>query len=328
VKVLCGDIGGTNTRLAIFDVGRGVPEILEEKFFRSRDYSSLEDIVKQFLTSKTFSLECACLGIAGPVRNGRCETTNLPWVVEIAHFAESMNMRNVYLINDLQANSYGILMLDEDDFLILNKGNGDRKANAAVISAGTGLGEAGLYWDGQQYHPFASEGGHCNFGPGDELQTALLNFLLKKYGHASWERVLSGPGFLNIYEFLCGYRSVSPSEKLWNRMKNEDPAAVVTQAGLSGDCLICAEALEIFTYLYGAEAGDLALKVMATSGVFIGGGIAPKIIEKLKAPHFMKGFLNKGRMLKVMRDIPVKVILNDQTALLGTAQYAKLMMKY
>jgi len=326
VKVLCGDIGGTNTRLALFEVTEGTLNIYEEGSFRSQDSSSFEEIIEQFLEEKKVVCEQACFGIAGPVKDGRCETTNLPWVIEASKLAARTHIPYVHLLNDLQANAYGISTLKKDDFIILNEGKSEAKGNLAIISAGTGLGEAGLYWDGKQHHPFACEGGHGNFGPGNELQVALLNFLFNQYGHVSWERVLSGPGFLNIYEFLCEYRSVSPSNELKEQMQKADPAAVVTKAGLSGECKICAEALDVFACLYGAEAGDLALKIMATGGVYIGGGIAPKIIEKLKGPYFMEGFLNKGRMKDLLKEIPIKVVLNDQTALLGAAQYVKTIM--
>jgi len=326
MKVLCGDIGGTNTRLALFEVNETTLNTLEEGCFESQNFSSLEDIVGQFLDEKKLYCEWACFGVAGPVKDERCETTNLPWVVEVSRLTSRIQTKEVYLLNDLQANAYGISALKEDDFVILNEGKSEAKGNLAIISAGTGLGEAGLYWDGKQHHPFACEGGHGSFGPGNKLQVDLLNYLFKRFDHVSWERVLSGPGFLNIYEFLCEYRSVSSSSDLKEQMKKGDPAAVVTKAGLSGECKICAEALEVFACLYGAEAGDLALKIMATGGVYIGGGIAPKIIEKLKGPYFMEGFLNKGRMKDLLKEIPIKVVLNDQTALLGTAQYVKTIM--
>jgi len=328
MKVLCGDIGGTNTRLALFEVAGTVLEILEEETYKSRESPSLEIIVSEFLQKRRISAPLpGCFGIAGPIKEGICQATNLPWVVQLSKLVFELQTERVYLLNDLQANAYGILALHEDDFVVLNPGNSAAKGNAAVISAGTGLGEAGLYWDGIQYRPFACEGGHASFSPGNELQVGLLRFLFKRFGHVSWERVISGQGFLNIYEFLCEYRNFTPSKRLVDEMQKGDPAAVVTKEGFSGRCQVCGEALDIFACLYGAEAGNLALKIMATGGVYIGGGIAPKIIEKLRGPHFMEGFLKKGRMQDLLEGIPVKVILNDQAALFGTAQYMRTVMK-
>jgi glucokinase (EC 2.7.1.2) len=297
MKVLCGDIGGTNTRLALFEVAETVLEILEEETYKSLEYPSLEIIVSEFLQKRRISSPLpGCFGIAGPIKNGICQTTNLPWVIRLSKLVSELQTERVYLLNDLQANAYGILALKENDFVVLNKGDSEARGNASVISAGTGLGEAGLYWDGMRHHPFACEGGHGSFSPGNELQVGLLKFLFKRFSHVSWERVLSGPGLLNLYEFLCEYRNFTPSKRLVDEMQKGDSAAVVTKEGLSGKCRVCAEALDVFACLYGAEAGNLALKVMATGGVYMGGGIAPKIIEKLRGPHFMEGFLKKGRM--------------------------------
>lgn len=324
MKVLCGDIGGTNTRLALFEVTDTTLTTLEEEKFKSNGFLSLANIIKDFLRKRKLSVPLpGCFGIAGPIKNGVCQTTNLPWAIRLSELVFELQTEQVYLLNDLQANAYGILALNEDDFVVLNQGDSNAKGNAAVISAGTGLGEAGLYWDGSRLHPFACEGGHGNFGPVNDLQVALLNYLFKRFGHVSWERVLSGQGFMNIYEFLCEYRNFTPSKRLVDEMQKGDPAAVVTKEGLSGKCRVCAEALDVFACLYGAEAGNLALKVMATSGVYIGGGIAPKIIEKLRGSQFMEGFLNKGRMKELLEDIPVKVIINDKTALLGAAHYMR-----
>ena len=326
MKVLCGDIGGTNTRLAFIEATEPNLEKIKEERFKSQDYASLEDIISQFLEAKSLNCEYACFGIAGPVQGGRCvEATNLPWVVETSKLLKQTNIPNIHLLNDLLATAYGIAILHEDDFVVLNQGKPNAKGNKAIISAGTGLGEAGIYWDGKQYRPFACEGGHVNFGPGNELQMDLLKFLFNQFGHVSWERVLSGPGFLNLYDFLAEYRSLPPSDELKEEMRKGDASAVVARMGLSCECKICAEALEVFASLYGTEAGNMALKIMATGGVYIGGGIAPKIIEILKGPHFMEDFLNKGRMRKLLKDIPVKVILSDQTALLGTANFMRVM---
>jgi len=322
MKVLCGDIGGTKTRLSLFEVGKERLELREERFFPSQEFASLENIVSEFLHAKGISCERACFGIAGPVRDGRSKTTNLPWVVDGRRLARDLGIAEVSLLNDLEANAYGIAVLAASDFLVLNEGNPKAVGNAAVISAGTGLGEAGLYWDGEKHHPFASEGGHADFAPGNELEIALFQYLSKRYGRVSWERVLSGPGLVNIYQFLCEYRQAETPTWLDEEMRTGDPGSAISDAGLTGKCHICAEALDIFVRLYGAEAGNLALKVMAMGGMYLGGGIAPKIAEKLKGPDFMQAFLDKGRMRNMLEEIPIKVILNDRAALLGAARYA------
>ena len=320
--VLGGDIGGTKTRLALFEV-RGRNLILrEENSFPSKKYESLNAILKVFLAGQKNSFERACFGIAGPVHKGVCETTNLPWKIDARELARDLGVPDVALLNDLQANAYGIAELTPADFEILNPGNSRAEGNAAVISAGTGLGEAGLYWDGRRYHPFASEGGHSDFAPNGDLDLELFRTLYRRFGHVSWERVLCGSGFLNIYAFLCEYRKRPTPDWLKERMQSMDPARVVTEAGLEGECPLCEEAVHVFTHLYGAEAGNLALTLMATGGVYLGGGIAPKIIKKLKSPVFLESFLGKGRLRKLLQEIPVKVIMNDRTALLGAGHYA------
>jgi glucokinase len=230
----------------------------------------------------------------------------------------------VWLLNDLEANAYGIATLAPEDFLTLNEGAPQAEGNAAVIAAGTGLGEAGLYWDGRRHRPFASEGGHASFAPSNTLQVELLRYLLTHFTHVSWERVLSGPGLHTIYTFLRDTgRGIEPAW-LSEEIHTGDPAAAISGAALEDRCALCMQALDLFVALYGAEAGNLALKVMATGGVFVGGGIAPKIIEKLKDATFMQAFTAKGRLQPLLETIPVHVILNDQTALYGAARYAAL----
>ena len=320
--VLGGDIGGTKTRLALFEVHGKNLILREQNNFPSKKHDSLSAILKVFLAPQKNSFERACFGIAGPVRNGVCETTNLPWKIDARELARDLGLPDVALLNDLAANAYGIAELKPEDFEILNPGNPKVEGNAAVISAGTGLGEAGLFWDGRRYHPFASEGGHSDFAPHTDLDLELFRTLHQRFGRVSWERVLCGSGFLNIYEFLCKYRKKPTPDWLKERMQSMDPAQAATEAGLAGECPVCEETLEVFARLYGAEAGNLALTLMAIGGVYLGGGIAPKIIKKLKLPVFLESFLNKGRMRKLLEEIPIKVIMNDRTALLGAGHYA------
>lgn len=323
MQILSGDIGGTKTRLAIFEVGLDLrPMSLIEETYPSARYDSLDILVTQFLEEAQTHCDCACFGIAGPVKAGRCEITNLPWVVEAHSLVTQQGLERVYLINDLEATAWGIAALGKDDFYLLNQGHLEVRGNAAVIAAGTGLGEAGMLWNGSEHYPFGTEGGHADFSPGDSLEIALLEYLSKRYGHVSWERVVSGPGLVNIFEFICKYQRAKTPLWLREEMQNGDPAAAISRAALSERCHLSSKALDLFIHLYGVEAGNLALKMMATAGIYIGGGIAPKIIERLKTPIFMQAFTAKGRMQTLLRAVSVKVILNDKMALLGPAIYA------
>ena len=321
MRVLAGDIGGTKTRLAVFDVESGRLDTLCEESYRSDGYASLDAIVRDFLDRSGSACRQACFGIAGPVQHGRVETTNLPWVIESQAMVARFGFDTVALMNDLQANAWGISALDEQDFCVLNAGHADVAGNASIIAAGTGLGEAGLYWDGQRHWPFASEGGHADFSPHSDVEIALLQYLRERFGHASWERVVSGPGLVNVHEFLCAHRGVDVPSWLEEEMVAGDAAAAISRAALEERDGICVEALDLFVQLYGAEAGNHALKIMATGGIYIGGGIAPKILDKLKGPVFMEGLLSKGRMRPLLEGMPVRVILNDRTALYGPALY-------
>ncbi|HED17608.1 MAG TPA: glucokinase [Gammaproteobacteria bacterium] len=322
MKVIAGDIGGTKTSLALFDVSGTKPDMLVMETWPSQDYASLDDIIKLFISTRPGTYEYACFGVAGPVRNGISQTTNLPWHIDAQKLAQTAGVRRAWLLNDLEANAWGINALDDEDFCILNEGQPDAYGNACVIAAGTGLGQAGITMDGQHLRPFASEGGHADFAPQTEMDIALLRYLQQRYGHVSWERVVSGMGLVNIHEFLHAHYGTEPPRWLVDEMAKEDKAAAISKGAQSGQCEICSETLDMFARLYGAEAGNQALKIMATGGVYIGGGIAPKILDNLREPAFMQGFCGKGRMQSLMQSMPVKVILNDRTALYGPAVYA------
>ncbi|MGB5728409.1 MAG: glucokinase [Thiogranum sp.] len=321
MRVLAGDIGGTKTRLAVFDVEGTRLDTLREASYPSGEYASLDAIVRDFLDRADADCRQACFGIAGPVQQGRVETTNLPWVIEAQAMAAGFGFDTVSLMNDLQANAWGIEALDDDDCCLLSVGRPDVAGNASIIAAGTGLGEAGLYWDGQRHWPFASEGGHADFSPHSDLEIALLEYLRKRFGHASWERVVSGPGLVNLHDFLCAHRGVAVPAWLHDEMAAGDAAAAISRAALDERDAVCADALDLFVHLYGVEAGNHALKIMATGGIYIGGGIAPRILDKIKGPLFMQGLLSKGRMRPLLEGMPVRVILNDRTALYGPALY-------
>jgi len=322
--ILAGDIGGTTTRLAWFEASGGRLQRTFVGDYPSRDYAGLEAIVSEFVDAHHHSLDHAAFGIAGPVRAGRVVTTNLPWTVEVDGLAAALCVGAVSLLNDVEANAYGIAVLHPGDFAVLNAGDVNPCGNVAVIAAGTGLGEAGAVWDGQRLLPFACEGGHADFAPRDPVEMELLEYLRQRFGHVSWERVVSGPGLCNIYGFLRD--SGRGTELSWvrERMQEGDAAAAIAHAANAGQCELCSQALDRLVSLYAAEAGNLALKFMATGGVHLGGGIAPKILDVLRGPAFMRSFSAKGRMRALLEAMPVRVILNDDAALLGAARYAAL----
>jgi len=320
--VLAGDIGGTSTRLAFFDTALGKLNLLTKARFPSREAGSLEEIVGLFVAEHGLRAERACFGIAGPIREGRVRTPNPPWSVAADELARTLGLPEVRLINDLAANAYGIDLLRPEDFAVLNQGVADPAGTIAVVSAGTGLGEAFAYWDGTVHRPLPSEGGHADFAPRNELEAELLLYLRAEHGRVSTERVVSGPGLRNIYRFLHDARHRPETPAVAEEMRVGDPSAAITRAALAGDCPLCGEALDLFVSIYGAEAGNVALRVLSTGGVYLGGGIAPKIVERLKGPGFMQAFSAKGRLSPLLESIPVRVILNDQAALLGAGRCA------
>jgi glucokinase len=320
--ILAGDIGGTNARLAYFQPQNGHLHLVSERVFPSREHHELGEIVEKFLEDSGTRPEVACFGIAGPVRNGRVEASNLPWVIEQSRLAKQIHLPATMLINDLEASAWGVGALAPADLVALNRVSGKAIGNQAVIAPGTGLGEAGLFWDGSRHHVFACEGGHTDFAPQGDLQIELLQFLQKRFGHVSYERVLSGPGLVNVYEFLRekGYAKESPDLAL--EMSLGDGAAAISRAALFGKNALAEKALDLWIAVYGAEAGNLALKAMATGGMFLAGGISPKVLAKLTGPIFMRAFLDKGRMRPLLEAIPVQVITNDKAGLLGAARCA------
>src|SRR5215467_1532015 len=320
--ILAGDIGGTNARLALFDVSNKPFQLISASVYPSRNYPGLDEIVSKFVEETNAHPTVACFGIAGPVRNGRVEASNLPWLIDSRNLARELKIADAWLINDLEANAWGIATLDAKDVVALNQVKGEAVGNRAVISAGTGLGEAGMYWDGKEHRIFASEGGHSDFAPRDELETDLLRYLHGKFGHVSFERIVSGPGLVNVYHFLRDTGRGKEPQWLTDEMQRSDPAAAISKAALAGKDPLSEQALDVFVSIYGAEAGNLALKIMATGGVYLGGGIAPKLLSKLSGPLFMHAFVSKGRMQPLLESIPVRVITNTNAALLGAARCA------
>jgi glucokinase len=320
--ILAGDVGGTKVHLALYDFINGKLEYSRDERYAAKDYSGLEEIVRTFLSAE--KVTAACFGVPGPVRNGRLRLTNLPWTLDSVELSASLNITHVFLINDLEANGYGVAELAADQIHTLSEGDASQIGNRALIAAGTGLGEGLLIWNGHSHVPYPSEGGHADYAPRNEDEIDLLRFLKQKYsGRISYERVISGQGLTNIYSFLREVRGMEEPAWLAKRIATEDPNAVITELAMAAKSEICEKALDMFVSAYGAEAGNMALKLLSVGGVYVGGGIAPRILEKLKDGTFMKAFTDKGRLSQLLINMPVRVILESRAALLGAAAYAE-----
>ena len=316
--ILAGDVGGTKTTLALFDDGR----LVREATMASREFSSLEAAIAEFLAAGPRGpIAAIAVGIAGPVVEGRVATTNLPWHVDERALAAEVPVPRARLLNDLEATAHGIFELADEDLVPLQSGP-RRRANVAVIAAGTGLGEALVVDDGARRMFVGSEGGHADFAPRGELEENLLRFLRKDFGRVSYERVVSGPGLHNLYRFLreTGFAPESPA--VAEALDREDPGTVITEHALAGDDALCAKALSMFVSIYGAEAGNLALKALALGGVVVAGGIAPRILPMLREGGFIAAFRDKGRLTPLMNTIPVRVAVTPRAPLLGAARVA------
>lgn len=320
--ILAGEIGATRTRLAAYETEGNRLSCVVQKNYPSHDYPSLAEILPQFTRSEGIPVHSACFGVAGPVRGGRSKISNLPWTIDAKELAGQLKLASVGLLNDLEAYAYGVDALESKDFITISAGSEEAEGNRAVISAKTGLGMAGLYWDGFRHHPFACEGGHADFAPRDAIQIDLLAYLQKKYGRVSNERVLSGPGIHEIYNFLRDTRKAEEPAELREEIENaEDPSPLISRCALEGKYEICQQTLSIFVSVFGAEAGNCALRYMSTGGIYIGGVIAAKIAPKMLDGTFIKAFLDKGRMESLLKDMPVRVIANDDAGLSGAARY-------
>ncbi len=321
--MLAGDVGGTKTAVSLFEARTAGPRVVREAAFPSAEFESLETVVRRFLgAGPPVRVAAACFGVAGPVVDGRCITTNLPWQVDEHGLAKAIPTPRVRLLNDLEAAAHGVLTLPPRGFDRIQRGKA-RKGNMVLIAAGTGLGEAILVWDGSRHRVVPSEGGHADFAPRSDLEMDLLRFLRKEFGHVSYERVLSGPGLHNIYRFLRDTGYAPEPSWLAERVRTGDPGAVISEVGLAGGHPLCMTALDLFVSLYGSEAGNLALKALAVGGVFVGGGIAPKIRAKLTDGAFLAAFADKGRYRDLMAAIPVRLVLNPRAPLLGAAHVAR-----
>ena len=341
--ILAADIGGTKSYIALFDWEKSLTiPIYEEKYFNA-DFDSVEEILTEVLEDATqpkpdpdteeeedvevpepipLVIESACLGVAGPVLDNRCEATNLPWIIDGPALQTSLNIPHVVLRNDLEAMAHGVLILPPEDTEYLNRPSRiPSSGTKALLAPGTGLGEAILFWDGERYHPYPSEGGHATFAPTSDIEIELLRYLRTSYLHVSFERILSGEGLHRIYQF---FRDTKKNEPTWfaEQIPTGDPAALIAEAALNGKPEICVQALDLFVSILGGEAGNLALKSLSLGGLFLTGGIPPKILPKLRGEAFKRAFVSKGRYKRLLSQIPVSVILNDKVGLLGAASIA------
>ncbi len=322
MRLLVGDIGGTKTALGVAQTDGETVTLTEPRRYPSAAFDSLDQIVRRYCGETGLICRFAAFAVAGPIQGRRSETTNLPWILDADELEASFGFAGVYLLNDLEAVAWGVDALGPQDLAVIHPGDGTGEGNACVVAAGTGLGQAGLYWDGVRHHAFATEGGHTDFAPADDLEFALLTHLKTRFGRVSWERVVSGMGIANLYEFLMTRQGGEPPA--WLRKAIEeggDTAAAVAQAAADGRCSVCVETMNLFLRLYGREAGNMALKQMALGGVFLGGGIALKNLSALRNGQFLEGFFDKGRMEPLMRRMPVWVILQPHTPLLGAARF-------
>ncbi|WP_338113840.1 glucokinase [Thiococcus pfennigii] len=319
MRILAGDIGGTKTALALAELDGPDIRLGEIRRYPSREHDTFESVVRRFQAETRGTCTQAAFAVAGPVIGDRSQTTNLPWALDARALERDLGLERVRLLNDLEAIAWGLPALGEADLATLHPGEPGAHGNACIIAAGTGLGQAGLYWDGRRHWPFATEGGHGDFAPSDARELALLDHLRDRFGHVSWERVVSGPGIADIYRFVAAEQE-APA---WLReeLARRDVAEVVAEAAAQRRCPHCVETMTLFLRLYGREAGNLALKQMALGGVYLGGGIAPKNLAALRSGPFLEAFFDKGRMAPLMRRMPVRVILSGEAPLFGAARY-------
>lgn len=327
--ILAGDVGGTKVHLALYSFQAGRLKAVHDRKFPAHQFATLDAVVNTFLSEDAAGVSrqeivAACFGCPGPVRDGRLKLTNLPWTLDAHELARSLSIEHIFLINDLEANGYGIPELAPESICTLHAGDASAVGHRGLIAAGTGLGEALLIWDGKAHRPIPSEGGHCDFAARTEREIALLQYLRDTLkGRVSWERVVSGLGIQNVYRFMREVVKLEEPAWLRDRMTTEDPNAVIGSCAEDGSSALCFETMQLFAAAYGAEAGNIALKALAMGGIYLGGGIAPKTLKTLTSGGFMQAFLDKGRMSPLLETIPVRVILDDGCALLGAAAYAE-----
>lgn len=321
--ILAGDVGGTNARLFQLKISQGILTPVKEESFKTSCFSSIFELFDKFFDEGIRDVQSICLGVAGPVTNGIVQGTNFSWVIDEKAIIKKTGINKVSVINDMEAHAFGLGLVEEKDFFEIKKGS-EIPGNSCIISPGTGLGEAGLFWNDGQYIPFATEGGHCDFSPRDETDHALWQFLNKKFGHVSWERIVSGPGILHIYQFLSEYRNAKEPEWFRDKKSQLDPASLISYCALNKLYPLCEEVMELFVKFLAIEAAQISLKLKATGGVYMGGGILPRIKEIITPERFQENFVNSNRLNPLLDLIPVKIILDERTALKGAALVASI----
>ncbi|MBS1948430.1 MAG: glucokinase [Bacteroidetes bacterium] len=322
LTVLAGDVGGTKTNLAVFELAEGKLEKRAETTYHSAQFISLTDIIKRFLAENNLQKpDRICAGVAGPTIRGVAKITNLSWSIDSKNIQQETGVEKVHLLNDLEATAYGLAGLTENDFILLNEGDAEAKGNIAIIAPGTGLGEAGLYWDGAAYYPFPTEGGHCDFCPRTDQDIELFRYLQKKYGVVSWEKVVAGPGIHDIYSFLRISGKTDEPSWLSDALRKDDPSAVISHAAVNNTDAVCSETMGLFVRYLARESSNLVLKMKATGGLFLGGGIPPKIATLLQKESFYASYLDCDRMQHLLKQAPIRIIKNENTALIGAAWY-------
>lgn len=318
LTVFAGDVGATKTNLALFKMNGGQGKVIKERNYRSQQYKSIAELTDEFLKDQPKPDAC-CIGVAGPVFNGNAKLTNLDWELNSQEIARHLGLSNAFLINDLEATGYGLAMLTDEETVIIHKGSDEPSGNVAILAPGTGLGEAGIYFDGMVYHPFATEGGHSDFASRDKFDFEIYEYLQKKFGHVSNERLICGPGIVNIYQFLKEEKKLEEPAWITDEIEQGDSPAVISRR--IDQSARCNETMRLFIRYLAHESANLALKMKATGGLFIGGGIAPQIIPLFEKYRFNASFISSGRMNHLLEKVPVRIILNTKTAMLGAAYY-------
>lgn len=318
--ILAGDVGGTKTNLAFYRTNAGELIKLSTATYASGDYNSVTEMLQKFMDETNESPQTICLGVAGPVINGKVELTNLDWDLNINDIRKQTGIQKVSLLNDLESTAYGLAGMKENDFITIHEGK-HRAGNMAIIAPGTGLGEAGLYWDGAAYHPFPTEGGHCDFSPRTEFDIELYWYLQEKYGIVSWEKLISGPAIYDIYQFLRDRKNMEEPSWLREAFSEDDPSAQISEAAIDEKASICIETMSHFVRYLARESSNLVLKMKAIGGLFLSGGIPPKIAALLNKESFFDDYMDCDRMQHLLKDVPIKIITNERAPMMGAAYY-------
>jgi glucokinase len=319
VSILAGDIGGTKINIALYNFGENGCKILKQDSFHSKDFTTLSSVIEQFAGSDKVP-DTICMAVAGPVINGKVKITNLPWQLDSNDISKELS-KKVIFINDLEANAFGLAGLKKDELYNLSEGRTAQGGNIAILAPGTGLGEAGLYWDGKYYYPFATEGGHSAFASRTILDFELYNWLATQYKYICWEHVVSGMGIHNIFRFLTEEKKNKIPDWLRKELETEDPSAVISENAIAGKSEVCVQTMDLFIRYLATESSSLVLKYKATGGLYLGGGIPPKILPLLQKDKWQQLFFESDRMESLLQQTPVNVILNDKIPLLGAAYY-------